>query len=474
MSTFVGRGADILSLERQLHEVRATGHGRFVWLRGRRRVGKSRLVQEFCDGAGVPYCFYQAVQRPRDEALAEFADAVAESSLPSERVFHDAAYGSWAAALGAAATGATVDAPAVIVIDELPYLAEHDPAFASDLQKAWDRTLEGLPVLLVCVGSDVRMMEELVRERSPLFGRPTLERTLRPLTPPEVAEITAAASADEAIDRYLVVGGFPQLAARWPAGASIDEFLADALRDEHPFVTTALRIMSSEFAQSLSARAVIEAIGHGEAAHGRIQQRSGIAGNTLSDALRVLVDVKRLVERRVPYAVPPGKKLARYAVIDPYLRFWLRFVGPYSAEIDRGRGDLTAARVARDWDAYRGRAVEPLVRDALERLLVEPAVASELGGAAIVGSYWTRSHDIEVDLVGGDALPPERLGFIGSIKWRATAPFTAAERHRLVEQRASVPGAADARLVIVSRTGVDEGVEADAVLGPDDIVDAWT
>ncbi len=474
MLSFVGRHEDHARLTRQLDEIRATGSGRFVWLRGRRRVGKSRLVQEFCDRVGVRYCFYQAVQRPRDEALEDFADAVRDSTLASASLFDSASFSTWPAALHAAVNGATAEQPAVLVIDELPYLTERDPGFAADLQKAWDRHLERLPVLLICIGSDVRMMDELVQERSPLYGRPTLERTLQPLPLPAVADITGAATADAAIDRYLMVGGFPQLAARWPTGASVEEFLVEALVDEHPFVTTALRIMSSEFSESLSAKAVIEAIGHGETAHNKIQSRAGVSGNTLTAALDVLVDTKRMVERRVPYAVPLGKGLARYTVVDPYLRFWLRFVGPHAAEIARGRGDITAARVMRDWATYRGRAVEPLVRATLERMLLAPDVAATLGGAAVVGTYWTRNHRVEVDLVGGDAPSPTRLGFVGSIKWHRDEAFSVAERRTLAEQRSAVPGGSDARLVIVSRTGVAEGVEADVVLGPDELLAAWS
>jgi uncharacterized protein len=403
----------------------------------------------------------------------EFGEAVAESTLQAASTFAGATFSSWPAALQAAVAGATQDQPVVLVIDELPYLVDHDPGFSSDLQKAWDRTLERLPVLLVCVGSDVRMMEELVRERAPLHGRPTLEMAVRPLSVGAVARITEAASSSEAIDRYLVVGGFPLLAARWPAAASMETFLRSALVDDHAFVTTALRIMASEFQESLNAQKVIEAIGHGETSRSRIESRSGVKSNTLNEALRVLTDVKRLVERRTPYAVPAGTKFARYTVIDSYLRFWLRFVGPNMAEIARGRGDITVDRILRDWETYRGRAVEPIVRNALEHLLLDSAVADSVGGE-FVGSYWTRDNRVEVDLVGGDALIPTEITFVGSIKWHARDKFTAAERRALVEHRAEVPGAADARLVIASRTGVEPGVQADLVIGPDEIVSAAT
>jgi AAA+ ATPase superfamily predicted ATPase len=472
MEEFVGRSEERAQLDAQLDEVRRTGAGRFVWMRGRRRVGKSRLVQEFCDASRLPYCFYQAVQRPRDEALTEFGEAVAQSTLDSADTFANASFAAWSAALKAACAGATADRPAILVIDELPYLAQHDNGFASDLQKAWDRDIERMAVLLVCVGSDVRMMEELVKERSPLHGRPTLELPLQPLSVSAVAQITRARDSSEAIDRYLVVGGFPLLAARWPRGASMQEFLAGALVDDHAFVTTALRIMASEFQTALSARQVIEAIGHGETARGKIESRAGVKGNTLDNALKTLTDVKRFVERRTPYAAPAGTKFARFTIVDPYLRFWLRFVGPHMAEIARGRGDLTAARILSNWQTYRGRAVEPIVRAALERRLLDPGTAAAVGDAVFVGSYWTRDNKIEVDLVGGNGLQPTEIAFVGSIKWHERERFTAQERRALVEHRAAVPGAADARLVVVSRTGVNDDVRADLVLGPDEIVAA--
>lgn len=116
-----------------------------------------------------------------------------------------------------------------------------------------------------------------------------------------------------------------------------------------------------------------------------------------------------MVERRTPCAVPAGRKFARYAIFDPYLRFWLRFVGPQMDEIARGRGDRTAERILRDWSSYRGRAVESLVRAALEQMVLDPAIGGAVGGGACVGSYWTRDQRVEVDLVGGDAPAPSTI-----------------------------------------------------------------
>lgn len=471
---FVGRDSELAALEAELGRVRASGTGGLVWMRGRRRVGKSRLAQEFCDSAEVPYAFYQAPRREEQGALRAFAEAIAESDLPAAGAFDGTVYNSWRTALRAAAQGLDQENPAILVVDELPYLAEQDPGFTADLQETWDRFIGGVPLLLVCVGSDVRMMDEQIGERAPMFGRPTAVIHVAPLSPRAVAEITSASMATDALDRYLVLGGFPLLATSWRNDASFGEFLRETLTDDRaPLATTALWAMSAEFDGNLRAERVLGAIGHGESSYTRVSERSGVKGNTLAAALDVLIGQKELVRRDLPYSVPPGKKVARYTISDPYLRFWLRFIGPHLDELSRGRPDLLIDRIERDWPTYRGRAIEPLVRDALERLLDDPATAGRLGPARHVGAWWRRDHSIEVDLVGGDRPDPTRIGFIGSIKWRDRGRFAKRDLDELASARAVVPGAAGAKLVAVSRSGFEKGLGADATFGPDDLLAAW-
>jgi hypothetical protein len=198
-----------------------------------------------------------------------------------------------------------------------------------------------------------------------------------------------------------------------------------------------------------------------------------VKGNTLTDALDVLIEKKGLVAKELPYAVPPGRKAAKYTVADPYLRFWLRFVGPHLDELSRGMSDLVIARIERDWSTYRGRAVEPLVRDALERLVIDPAIGGRVGGSRYVGAWWRRDHSIEVDLVGGDRPDPTRIGFVGSIKWRERGRFSSEDLEQLGASRAEVPGAEGAKLVAVSRSGFEKGLDADATFGPDELLAAW-
>jgi hypothetical protein len=97
-------------------------------------------------------------------------------------------------------------------------------------------------------------------------------------------------------------------------------------------------------------------------------------------------------------------------VADTDLRFWLAFLGPHVAEIERARGDLVLHRIGAAWASWRGRAVEPVVREGLRRLREDRLP----GGTGAVGGYWTRTNDPEIDLVGADREPvAHRITFVG-------------------------------------------------------------
>jgi AAA+ ATPase superfamily predicted ATPase len=468
---FVGRHAELGVLDRELSRVRQAGSGGFLWVRGRRRVGKSRLVEQFLLDSGARSVFFRSPRRGPAETLRRFATAVGQSSLPSASLFESGVVpDTWVSALRLAAQGATQADPAVIVLDELPYLLERDNGADADLQEAWDRHLRHLPVLLIAVGSDIAMMETLVDYGHALHGRPTREMVVDPFSPADVAELSGMDPA-AALDAYLIVGGFPTLTTMWPKTWSRRRFLTEALEDSHThFVVNGERILETELPYNPQARDVLEALGAGERTFSTLRDASGVfSATSLTNALKLLIAEKRIVVEASPCSVPAPKKSKRYSIVDPHLRFWLTFVGPGIDEVDRGRADLVVDRIEQAWGSYRGRAIEDLVRRSIERMLPD----ARFGSARHVGGYWTRSNDVEVDLVGADSPDPRSVAFVGSVKWRERARFTAADTHTLIRQRAAVPGAEDALLVGVSRSGFSSDAGLDVALTPADLIDAW-
>src|SRR5262245_47860932 len=173
-SGFVGRTAELALLGKRLARVESSGTGYALAIRGRRQVGKSRLVQEFCDTAGVPYLYFAATKGASPvEATGALLTELRESSLPTasaRALVPDQIAGGWPEAWRAL-TAALPNRPSIVVLDELPWLAEQDDVFDGALQTAWDRLMSSRPVLLLLLGSDLHMMERLTAYDRPFYGR---------------------------------------------------------------------------------------------------------------------------------------------------------------------------------------------------------------------------------------------------------------------------------------------------------------
>lgn len=474
---FQGRATDLQLLQQQLHTVaegRGATRGRAVTVTGRRRVGKSRLVQEFCDRSDTPYLVFQAT-RGRNPAAerTDFTAAVTHSELPGAELVGGLQAGDWNQALRTLALAVPDDTPSIAVLDEVPWLIEQDTEFEGALQTVWDRHLSHKPVLLILVGSDLSVMQALQTYGRPFFGR-AATMTVHPLHLADVQTMTGLDAA-AAFDALLITGGFPEVLASWPHGTPRAEFFAQALTDPlSPLLVSGELSLLGEFPESTRSRAVLEAVGSGERTFSTIAARAGgssaLPSGTLSPILASLLD-KRVLAGDDPLSTKPDTKNRRYRIADPYLRFWLAFLDRGIPLVERGRGDLLLERIERSWTSWRGRAVEPVVRDSLMRLLPDDTWPD----TEAVGGWWNRQNNPEVDIVGADRAPVARhLHFAGSIKWLDDRPFDRHDYDTLARDTAAVPGTSAAtRLVAVSRSGTRGPLPLAQTWGPRDLVDAW-
>jgi hypothetical protein len=232
-------------------------------------------------------------------------------------------------------------------------------------------------------------------------------------------------------------------------------------------LVSAERSLAAEFPEPANARAVLAAIGSGECRFATIARAAGgLSQASLSRSIDTLV-AKRIVVGELPLWTRPSRE-RHYRVTDPYLRFWLRFLGPFLPEIERLRGDLTVRRIRTGWTSWRGRAIEPLLRESLARLLPD----GPLPAAPAVGGYWNRTGSIEVDVVGADRGPVAgEIYFLGSVKWLERSQFDAHDLAALAKHRAALTDE-PLPLVAISRSGVTVSGLA-ASYGPDQLLAAW-
>ena len=476
---FVGRRAELSLLAKRVDHVTRTGRGLAVAVRGRRQVGKSRLVQEVCTRSGLPYLFFTAVKGASvTESTGQFLAALAESDLPADRALLPAAppAGGWGEMLRTLA-GALPDRPCIVVLDELPWLAEQDATFDGQLQVAWDRLLSQRPVLLLLLGSDLHMMQRLTAYDRPFYGRAD-NLVLGPLNLAETADV-AALSGSDAIDAHLITGGLPGTLLRWPAGISADDHLRAEVADPaSPLFTGPEQSLASEFPNPDVARRVFEAVGGDARTFTNIAGTAGgrggpVSSGTLSPLLRQLTNDKQALAVDEPLSTRADKP-ALYRVADSNLRLYLAILRDVHNLAQRGRPDAGYAVFQNRWASWRGRGVEPLIRASLEQAALTGALPWR--ETQVVGGWWNRQFNPEVDLVGADRGPvASRIDFCGSLKWLGSR-FDRHDLHELVEGARQVPGfdPASTGLLVVTRSGADLPPDAvELVWGPDDVVAAW-
>lgn len=479
MRGFVGRGSELRALHTELEQARETGGGRLVTVRGRRQVGKSWLVEQWLEDYGGPSVFFEAHGYTETRELERFREALAGSSLPSAQAASGVTFADWEAALTLASANATQAAPGVIVLDEFPDLcnkardADGNPAPSPQegaVRAAW-RDLQKRPIVLVLIGSDLAMMERLTKYGFPLYQRPTRQLVVNPLSPHEVSRMTGRSGAD-ALDAYLVTGGFPQIVRLWTSG-SMEAFLRGELADpSSEFVRSAERILDGELPASVQARTVLSLIGSGERTYSGIASGAGIKGNVLSRPLTTLMD-KRIINALLPISTAPSDA-KRYYIGDPYLRFWLRFIEPRRGQIDRGIGRASAASIAATFGDYAGRAIEPIVRSGIERMVANGD--GRFGATGIVGGYWTKDNSVEIDLVGADkeSPPVKSVSFVGTVKWRGSKPLDGHDVAALQRSSELMNGVTPRTTIVgVSRAGFGDIAREIVKVTPDEILEAF-
>jgi AAA+ ATPase superfamily predicted ATPase len=272
------------------------GSGQFVMLYGRRRVGKTALLRYWVEQSGLPFTYWVAEKDPAPLQRRKFFGALLDS-LGTELPVPP--FESWAE-LWRSVAQLTAARRHLIILDELPYAAESDPAMLSALQHAWDQLFQHSQAVIVICGSHVRSMELLLGRQSPLFGRMTGQWYLQPLSFGALRQFLPAWSPDEQVAAYAIVGGIPAYLA-WlnPHHGLTTNIKHVMLAPGSLVLAEATFLLQDEVREPRPYLAVLQAIGNGSHTLKDIANASMISTAHLSFYLGQLQEL-RLVERRIP------------------------------------------------------------------------------------------------------------------------------------------------------------------------------
>ena len=443
---FIGRERELGVLER----LYKTGRFQLPVIYGRRRVGKTALIEQFA--RELPCVFFTAVESDARVNLRNLSRELYAFDHPGGNpeaapVFPDF-YTAFEAVFDLAR-----EKQVVFVVDEFPYLAKADAGVPSYLQALVDRNKESSKLFLVLCGSSMSFMkEQVLDDKSPLYGRRTAQIELKPFDFFESLPFLGGMAAQEAAQTYGMVGGIPLYLLQFDGSMSLqDNVCATFLDPSSILYEEPSNLLKQEVQKASQYNSILSAIAGGASQNNEIATAVGLTSTEITYYLKELQRLG-IVERELP-AVKSGRR-AVYRVSDNLFRFWHRFVMPHRSTIERGITSRAIAAIEAHIAEYMGRVFEEICRQWLWRRFADGALDFEFDS---IGGWWgsdprTRK-EAELDIV---CVRSNAAVALGECKWRAEA-FPKDELEKLMDRAALVNAVADARYYAFSRSAFTAG-----------------
>lgn len=407
MEKFYCREEELRKLNKRYH----AGDFECIIIYGRRRVGKTTLINEFCKDK--PTIFFSALNTTEIENLESLSKSIMNYERPDMDAFPE--FKTYDAALDEL-TALSMHERIVFVIDEYPYLAKAKPSISAMLQHIIDHKWNNSKMFLILCGSSMSFMEnQVLGQESPLYGRRTGQFKIAPLDYKESAVFHPDLSTEDNALIYGITGGVPHYINKLGVKESVDEALLDNFFDRSSYLyEEPANLLKQELREPAIYNAIITAIAQGASRINDIALKTGQENSVVSKYLGTLIDLG-IVKKETPVTEKIGKKTI-YELADSFFRFWYRFVPANMSAIDSGRIQKSYANsIKKNLPDYMGLTFEHMCRDYL--LYYEKDLPIELNQ---VGQWWGTDNknkkQVQIDIVGTPVEGDEYI--IGSCKYR--------------------------------------------------------
>jgi len=460
---FIGREGELQVLREGLESPASE----LCVLYGRRRIGKTTLLEEFVKDQ--PAFFYVAGRESKSQQLKRFVrelgDAVGDPLTGRVRV------STWEEAF------TLVDRSiepfcerhgckkAILILDEFQWMCNGAAELLSDLQRFWDKRWrdKGNVYLILCGSAISFMLGEVLSRKSPLFGRRTRSFDLRPFSAAEAQQLLSGKGRFEVAESYLAVGGVPKYLEVLKGHPSFRKAVArEGFSASGYFVDEVRFVLGEQLRETEHYFRLLRHLARGGMGVTELENATGIPSGQIMFYLERL-QLLGFVTRHIPFGARTSSKKVRYRLDDYFLRFYFAFIDPNSERIRRSRRGISFDEITKaGWDRHAGLCFEQFVRDHAE--LVAGALGHEFRDS---GTYWQRptkrKPGVQIDVVIGCT---DGVTLICECKWsRNKAGLDAVEGVRKRSTLFPNSRGDTLKLVLVSAGGVSRDVRRQKDIG---------
>jgi AAA+ ATPase superfamily predicted ATPase len=383
MSTFINRTRELAQLRERYESRKAE----FMVLYGRRRVGKSELIDQFLSSHhGI-----RVLAREESKSLQLRKLAADLGGFFKDPFLQKTGFSDWDSVFEYLLQHA--EERVVIAFDEFPYLVAGDSSLPSLMQGYWDGRLKDTGVFLILSGSSISMMESITMAYgSPLFGRRTGQILLLPLRFIHVLDYLQ--DLKKTVEFFAVFGGTPAyIMAADPSKDIMTNIASQVMREDSFLFRDVEFVLRSELSEPRYYFSILFSLAKGNHSIGLIGNDTGLSKSVVNKYLSVLIDL-HLVHRRIPVTENAKSRKGLYHLSDNLFDFWFRFINPYLDTLERGNTDILLEQYVRpQFSGYVGKHFEAMVMDLFDlynQHSVLPFVFTR------IGSWWHKGEEIDI------------------------------------------------------------------------------
>ncbi len=372
---------------------------------GRRRVGKTRLVQHVFRNNSF---YFFVAEKEELLILDDFRTILMErlDYVPNFKDFDDF-FGFLF----------TLSDKEIFIFDEFQNFKKINTGVFSIIQKYWDKYKDERKYSFLFLGSYIGLMKHLFKDyKTPLFGRSDALFNLKPLQYDVCKDILVGLEISTFVEIYSIFGGVPkyyELLENVTDKTLLNIIFEQFLGIGAPLLDEGTNILISEFGTQYRIYfSILEAIASGASTLNDIANRTGIKNTSLGPYMSDLINEYEILVRKVPVNEKASKsKKGRYFIKDNFFKFWFRFIHKNRGFIESGRPEYVLSKIESELDQYIGPVFENICVEFLHRSNDENKLPFVFQN---IGSWWNRKGD-EIDIV---ALNEDTLDIlIGECKW---------------------------------------------------------
>ena len=465
---FVGREAELSFLQDKYDENR----GQLVVLYGRRRVGKTETLREFCKGK--PHVFYSCTQSTDKVQLAKFSKQMLKENIPARQYISE--FADWESAFRSVLDLPYGDRKKLLIVDEFPYMCKGNKSIPSILQNLWDAELKDSNVMIVLCGSAMSFIEkELLAEKNPLYGRATGIYKMTEMGFYDAIRFFPDYSDEDKVLAYSILGGIPHYLRQFRPELSVAENIKKNILTKGCVLYSEVDfLLHQELRETPIYNSIIEAVALGNTKLNDISQKS-----LVEDTSKTSVYLKNLIELGIierEFSVDSKTKekananRGTYRLTDNFFRFWYAFGFTNFSQLEDGDVDgvydYVISPVLHEFASF---AFEDVCREFVKELQKKNALPfryDKMGrwtGKTTVrdkdAQSGLRVAETEIDLLCIDRGAKEYL--VGECKFKKV-PFDYSEYIDTKAKLTPLKESAKFYYALFSESGFDEKIRAEA------------